>query len=235
MELFSVCSASRSERLAFDRCAGVALAILLVAVQLAFGGSVSGTISAQGGIRSDGPKNDLDVVVMLDRIGGAPPPPANAKAKASMDQRGLVFLPHVLAVQKGSTVTFLNNDNDQHNVYFLNETDGKTLDIGTYGPGVSVNHRFDQAGSVIVLCKLHLEMAAYVVVTESPWFAAARLDSSGKGSYSIANVPAGKYQLRVWHKKLKPTGGVVEIEVPQSGTIETSIALARSTRSNKKK
>lgn len=234
MELFSVCSASRSERLerGTARRAATGLAILLIGTW-SFAGSVSGSISANGGVRSDGPKHDLDVVVMLDRIGAAPSPPG--KAKVAMDQRGLIFLPHVLAIQKGSTVTFLNNDNDQHNVYFLNETDGKTLDIGTYGPGVSVDHRFDVAGSVIVLCKLHLEMAAYIVVSESPWFAAVRLDPSGKGSYSIPNVPAGKYRVTVWHKKLKAAGGAPEIDVPASGSIEHSIALARPVRSRKKK
>ena len=95
-----------------------------------------------------------------------------------MDQRGLVFLPHVLAVETGTTVTFLNSDNEQHNVYFLFDETGETLDIGTWGPGVSVDHRFDAPGEVIVLCKLHLEMAAYVVVLDTPWFATCELDDS---------------------------------------------------------
>ncbi len=51
-----------------------------------------------------------------------------------------------------------------------------TLDIGTWGQGVSVDHTFEEAGTIITLCKLHLEMAAYIVVVESPWFVQIALD-----------------------------------------------------------
>ena len=95
-----------------------------------------------------------------------------------MDQKGLVFVPHVLAVEKGTTVTFLNSDSEQHNVYFLFDSTGETLDIGTWGPNVSVDHRFDEPDVVITLCKLHLEMAAYVVVLDNPWFAVVQVDNS---------------------------------------------------------
>ena len=194
---------------------------------------MSGTVRVeQATIRSDGPKHDRDVVVMLHPAAGARLPPANGRA--AMDQRGLVFIPHVLAVQKGTTVTFLNNDTDLHNVNFLDEETGRTLDIGTWASGVGVDHRFLASGTTIVLCKLHLEMAAYVVVSDSPWFTTVQIDP-GRGSapFSIANVPPGEYRLTVWHKKLRPLAPPERIIVPQAGTVDVPLVLTTASRAKK--
>jgi plastocyanin len=191
-------------------------------------GVVRGSVAVeQATVRADGPKNDLDVVVSLDRVGGDDPPPA--AAAASMDQRGLVFIPHVLAIQRGTTVTFLNNDNDEHNVYFLNDRTGETLDIGTWGQGVSVDHTFVEDGTIITLCKLHLEMAAYIVVVGSPWFVQARIDpESSAARFEISNVPPGDYELTVWHKKLKQRGGVSKIAVGSDATVEVDAVITKA-------
>lgn len=190
-------------------------------------GAVSGTTAVwQATIRTDGPKHDRDVVVSLTPVSDSVPP---SRARAEMDQQGLVFVPHVLAVQKGTTVTFLNSDKEQHNVYFLDDRTGETLDIGTYGPGVSVDHTFDQAGMVIALCKLHLEMAAYIVVTEAPWYVVAKLDGDSlSGGFVIPDVPAGEYTLTAWHKKLKQKGGPVTISVAPGVTTEAEIVMTKA-------
>ena len=178
-------------------------------------------------VRTDGPKHDLDVVVMLDPVAGEAPVPS--AGTAAMDQKGLVFLPHVLAIPRGTTVTFLNNDNEQHNVYFLDDRTGDTLDIGTWGPGVSVDHTFDTAGLVITLCKLHLEMAAYIVVTDTPWFAQVELDpATTSAAYRIDGVPAGEYELTVWHKKLKQKGGVQRISVAADVTTRADAVVTKA-------
>ena len=190
-------------------------------------GSVSGSVTVeQAYIRTDGPKHDRDVVVMLEPVGSEAP--AAGDSHATMDQTGLIFTPHVLAVPRGTTVTFLNNDKEQHNVYFLDDRTGDTLDIGTWGPGVSVDHTFDTPGMVITLCKLHLEMAAYVVVSPSPWFAQVAFESSDTPvQFEIDDVPPGDYELSVWHKKLKLKGGAVRIEVRTGTDTEVDLVITK--------
>jgi len=191
-------------------------------------GPVSGTVSVeQAYIRTDGPKHDRDVVIMLDTV--ATKAPDSKGFHATMDQTGLVFDPHVLAVPKGATVTFLNSDNEQHNVYFLDDRTGDTLDIGTWGPGVSVDHTFETPGMVITLCKLHLEMAAYVVVAPSPWFAHVAFDSPDTPiRFEIESVPAGTYEMSVWHKKLKQKGGSIQIEVKPAARTEVDVVITKA-------
>ncbi len=192
------------------------------------GGAVSGTISvSKTKVKTGGDKGEGDVVVWLEPLSATPPAPRPVKAQ--MDQKRLVFIPHVLAVPVGSTVTFLNNDNELHNVYFLNQRTGKELDIGTYGPGIPVDHVFSDPGPVVTLCKLHLEMAAYVVVLDSPWFAMAKIDETAQSApFTIKDVPPGRYRLEVWHKKLKRKGGVVEVTVEAGKTVKADLTITKA-------
>ena len=188
-------------------------------------GAVAGVIDVhRTRVKTSGAKSFKDVVVYLEPQAPAVyPPPA---AHAVMDQRGLVFIPHVMAVQQGTTVDFLNSDNDRHNVYFLYDKTGETLDIGTWGPGQAVSHTFKDSGLVIVLCQLHLEMAAHILVLGTPFFTVAEIDAETRqAKYEIRDVPAGNYVLKAWHKKLKMKSGAVRVTVVagEAATVDFTI------------
>ncbi len=190
-------------------------------------GSVAGTIKvARTKVKTAGPKSDKDVVVYLEPVDGPPPPPVSKTV--IMDQKGLIFLPHVLPVQVGTTVEFLNNDTVEHNVYFLSETSRKTLDLGTWPQGVSVKHTFDKPDVMIILCKLHLEMAAYVVALDTPWFTTAVLDQdSQEAPFKITGVVPGRYTIRTWHKKLLLQGGPREIQIGSGQEVRTDLVITK--------
>lgn len=199
-----------------------------VSAQQNLPGAVSGVIRVERAcVKTDGAKSFKDVIVHLKPLTpGVYPPPAE---HAVMDQQGLVFIPHVMAVQKGTTVDFLNSDNDRHNVYFLYDATGDTLDIGTWGPGQTVSHTFRKSGLVITLCQLHLEMAAYILVLDYPFFTVAAIDEKTRSArYEISGVPAGNYVLKVWHKKLKMKWGAAEVGVAAGKTTTLDIDVTRA-------
>jgi plastocyanin len=202
--------------------------------QAAEAGMVAGVIDVQKArVKARGAKSFKDVVVYLaPQAPAVYPPPA---AHAVMDQRGLVFIPHVMAVQQGTTVDFLNSDNDRHNVYFLYDKTGDTLDIGTWGPGEAVSHTFKETGLVIVLCQLHLEMAAYILVLEHPFFSVAEIDAeTQRAKYEIRDVPAGNYLLKAWHKKLKMKSGAVGVTVVAGETATVDFVITKKKYVQKK-
>ncbi|MHC4070889.1 MAG: cupredoxin domain-containing protein [Planctomycetota bacterium] len=209
-------------------------------------GSITGQISVfRTKVKTSGPKSDKDIVVYLEKVGDNNFSPLLKKEK--MDQKGLIFIPHVLVVQKGTEVEFLNSDNDKHNVYFVNDKSGKTKDLGTWQPGESRNHTFEQhhelvkkpgkngaPDTMIVLCKLHLEMAAYVVILGNPFFATALIDGdTQKAVYTIKNVPPGTYKLNIWHKKLKLRGGAREVVVEAGKSAKADIEVTKTAYVNK--
>ena len=214
------------------RLAMIAAALSLVGVgsaQETGPGTVSGVIRVEKArIKTKGAKSYKCVVVYLKPL--RPQVVAPPGEHAVMDQRGLVFIPHVMAIQKGTTVDFLNSDHDRHNVYFLYDKTGETLDIGTWGPGQTVSHRFQKTGLVITLCQLHLEMAAYILVLEYPYFTASAIDGETRSAtYEIRGVPAGNYMLEAWHKKLKIKSGAVKVAVAagRTATVDFTITKAK--------
>jgi plastocyanin len=123
---------------------------------------------------------------------------AHASTRAIMTQKNKTFLPHILAVEAGTTVDFPNFDPIFHNAF--SSFDGKIFDVGLYPPGSSRSVRFDREGVVRVFCNIHSAMSAVIVVLKPPWFAI----SNHEGGFQIHNVPEGDYTLHVYHERATP-------------------------------
>jgi plastocyanin len=74
----------------------------------------------------------------------------------------LLFIPHVLPVLAGTAVAFPNNDTVRHNVF--SPSPAKRFNLGSYAQKVTKHVVFDKPGVVALLCNVHAEMSAYVVV-----------------------------------------------------------------------
>ena len=173
--------------------------------------AAAGTI--QGKVDNKRMRDNANVVVYIAQYLDQPnvkfKPPAE---DAVLAQNQLLFVPHVLPVLQGTRVAFVNDDEVGHNVMSPSKT--KRFNLGTYPRG-SVRHVvFDQPGVVALLCTHHQEMSAYIVVTETPFFAV----TNEEGHFEIEDVPAGRYILKTWHEKSEPTSR--EITVGSSLTIE---------------
>jgi plastocyanin len=173
-------------------------------------GAISGKVDIFRARRS------ADVVVYLADVPGTFTPPAN---HSRMDQRSLMFIPHVLPVVVGSTVDFANNDNVKHNIFSPSKT--KKFNLGTYGKDIVKQETFDKEGEVVLLCNVHAEMFAYVIVLPNPYFTTTGND----GRFTIANIPPGQYTLKTWHEKKRPYEQKVAVEAGK--TTEINITLKR--------
>ena len=173
----------------------VAVRVLLLASTwlLAIGGSPAlvdlyGTSSVSG-------KAAPEAVVWLEA-------PALKRARTEpvvLDQRNLNFSPRVLVVQMGTRVQFPNHDRVFHNVF--SHHDGKIFDLGLYPVGAVKEVPFDSPGLSRVFCNIHPQMAAYVMVLDTPHFAL----SDQSGQFVIRAVPAGTYVYHAW----RPGGAIL--------------------------
>jgi plastocyanin len=119
-------------------------------------------------------------------------------AKYEMLQRDKKFEPPLLVVPIGSTVAFPNLDPWFHNVFSLYR--GKRFDLGLYQAGDTKYVKFDRPGASYIFCNIHPDMSAVVLTVDSPYFAV----SDKNGHISIAAVPAGRYQMRLWYENADP-------------------------------
>ncbi len=111
-------------------------------------------------------------------------------------QVGRQFIPRVTVVTKGTAVGFPNRDTVRHHVYSFSPT--KKFEIKLYVGTPTEPVVFDQPGIAVLGCNIHDQMAAWVVVVDSPWYGQTGAD----GSLAWPAVPAGSYQLRTWHPAL---------------------------------
>lgn len=119
---------------------------------------------------------------------------AKPLAKATVNQARLSFSPHVSVVTVGTTVTFPNNDTVFHNVFA--EFHSARFDFGMYPKGTSKKHTFDRTGLAVIMCSIHPNMSAYVMVVDTPYYAV----TDSKGQFNIPDLPAGSYKAFVWHE-----------------------------------
>jgi plastocyanin len=174
------------------------VAILFSAVLIASfvqAGEVKGKVSAAG------LKSAENIAVYIDAIPGKKfDHPAD---HVSVDQRNSVFIPHTQVILRGTTVDFLNSDHVAHNVYWPSVGGDKRLrhSLTIVSPGQKKSFEFDDLGAAQLLCNLHPEMVAYVVVVPTPYFALTTSD----GTFTIKDVPTGTYTLKTWSEDGKPT------------------------------
>ena len=151
-----------------------------------------------------------DAVVWLD----GPTHTGKSTAKpAELGQADREFDPFVTVVATGTRVLFPNHDKVKHHVYSFSPA--KSFEIQLYSGTPTEPVVFDKAGVVVIGCNIHDWMLAYVVVLDSPWFA----KSTASGKAQLANLPAGRYTLHVWHPYQKAELATQQIEF---GTAQAS-------------
>lgn len=167
---------------------------LLAVGSLAVAASAASADTIQGKLTCRGVRDCNGAVVFIESLPGKSFPPS---PNAVMDQVNLTFTPHVLTVVVGTTVTFPNGDEVRHNVFSPSPV--KRFNLGTYPKGVSKTVVFDKPGIAELLCNVHAEMSAYIVVTETPHAVLV----GKEGTYVLKDVPAGTYAVRAWREELK--------------------------------
>jgi plastocyanin len=186
------------------------LPIALVSAATAlYGGSISGQVGGGKGT----------AVVYVDTIQGKTFPAP--EKHFSIDQKSLVFQPHLMVVPVGGTVDFLNGDNVAHNIFWPAVSGNKKLshNMGTWPKGEIRPFKFDTPGVVPLLCNVHPEMSAFIIVTPTPYFA----QSDASGAFKIDNVPDGSYTVTAWREGMKTQSKPVTL----SGTASVNFELTK--------
>jgi len=227
----------------FSLLRGAALITVLagqLALQPACGGTITGTVHAEGrpGTEGGGGSDDAygsrkykfvqrvdyaamhDFVVSIEGVTATNTAGTNVMrvTTTKVAQQGAVFSPHILPVLAGTTVEWPNNDDIYHNVF--SDSDAKPFDLGLYKnnpPDKRVT--FDKTGKVDVFCSIHADMHCIVLVMPNPYFAVTDKDNH----YRIQNVPPGTYKLKAWHERLPAE--VQEITVPAEGEAKADFTL----------
>ncbi len=139
--------------------------------------------------------------------------------RVELHQQNETFVPHVLAITRGSTVDFPNDDPFFHNVFSLSSA--AAFNLGRYPRGQSRPQKFNKAGLVKVFCDIHSHMSASILVLDHPYFTVPGND----GSYEIRNVPAGQYTIVGWHERVGERSAAVRVDAGRQATVDLTVPI----------
>jgi plastocyanin len=166
-----------------------AVAVSLACWQSTPAAQVSVTVSDGAGA----PVGDA-VVALHGTSGNAPAAPV--VRNVTLDQVKKQFIPHVLAIQAGTTLSFPNSDNIRHQVYSF--SDAKRFELKLYSGKSADPILFDHPGVVVLGCNIHDWMSAYLYVVDTPYFAL-----TDKDGHAVIQAPPGNYTARIWHPRFR--------------------------------
>ena len=205
-----------------------ALSLSLSTAQ-AQGGSIKGTVKFAGklppaadlNMKSDpycAKKTAKDETVVADAKGnlknvivrvakGFTGKAAPATGDVVLDQNGCNYQPRVSVALAGQSVAIKNSDQTLHNIHTYKGP--ATMFNQAQPQGFPAIKKTFKTGDVIRFkCDVHPWMTAWVAVVDNALFAISGAD----GSFSIDNVPPGKYTVEAWHEKFGTKTAEIEVK-----------------------
>ena len=134
----------------------------------------------------------MNVFVKLE--GSFPGRPCQSQP-VQLDQKACFYKPRVVGARVGQMLRVKNSDNLLHNVH-SSSSNRNSFNVGQPSPASPRLQAFDEE-MLKIGCDVHRWMTAWVGIVDHPYFAVSDAD----GSFTIANVPAGKRTITVWHEK----------------------------------
>jgi plastocyanin len=97
---------------------------------------------------------------VLSLCAAASCPAAEASGQTQVMISQFMFMPMTLTIKAGSSVTWVNQDDEPHTVI----SDSGIFRSGALDTGMTYTFKFDKPGSYRVLCSIHPQMTALIVV-----------------------------------------------------------------------
>ncbi len=158
------------------------------------------------------------VLVWLTDIRSGKPLPLQRRFELTNDH--CMLDPHVQVILTSGTLNVVSSDRVLHVDRFIDLATGQTVALAPFnddGEVVPFDHTFTHPAQIEVICDLHPWTHAWLAVLDHPYYGT----SSSAGSFTIADIPAGKYHVRAWH----PTVGMVDDSVTVTAGQPVNIAL----------
>jgi plastocyanin len=127
--------------------------------------------------------------------------------KVTLDQKECEYHPHVLAFPVGTTVEINNPDGILHNIHSYSKVN-KEFNIAQPKFKKTVEVKIEKPEAISVKCDVHGWMSGWLVATENPYVAV----TDNSGSFKLTDVPAGTYNVEVWHETLGKTSQKVTVK-----------------------
>jgi plastocyanin len=192
-------------------------AATLIGVPASVGAGGTGSVAGKVSVRdADGkPAAGAEVIVYIvgfkeDGDRAAPP--------VVLSQKDRKFVPDLVAITVGESVSFPNDDPFLHNVF--SQSTARRFDLGSFKRGDAKKKDFPNPGVIDVYCNIHPEMAATILVLPNRRHARVAAD----GSYTLTGLPAGEWTIFAYTRRAdRPASAAVTVEAGRDAHVDLSL------------
>jgi plastocyanin len=137
-----------------------------------------------------------------------------------LDQKDCFFLPRVSGVMVGQDFKILNSDGLMHNVHSFSELN-TPFNFAMPASLTETVVKFEaEEGMFKIKCDVHPWMGAFVTVMTHPFYDTTDAD----GKFTISGLPAGTYEIEVWHEKLGTKSAEVTVGADETGSVDFTLS-----------
>ncbi len=193
------------------------LVVLVALANVAHAGPAGRVVGAVKITESDGkPSIGSDAIVYV--VGAATSTPRTPGPKVKIEQKGRKFVPDLVAVTVGDTVSFPNADAFLHNVFSQSGT--RKFDLGSFKKGDTKDKEFPSPGVVDVYCNIHPEMAATILVLPNRF----HTRTGPGGSFTLDGVPPGEWTLFAYTRRAaRPVSAKITVKAGGDTTVDIGL------------
>jgi len=137
---------------------------------------------------------------------------------ALIDQADCRYVPHVVLVPVGASLTLRNSDGILHNLH-SHSTVNPPFNKPQPKFKKEIKEKFTAAEIIKLTCDSHAWMQGWIVVHDHPYFTI----SDKKGFFSLSDIPPGSYEVRFWHEVLGEKRQAVIISPKATAKVDVEI------------
>jgi len=159
-----------------------------------------------------------NVVVYLDKVKSGK---KFDKIEAKIDQKGCEFMPFMSVMTNDTNFQATNSDPVLHNIHtyeIMGRAKKTVMNVSQPKQGATTTKKvkLKRGAGMKIECDAHDFMHGFVFVAKNPYYAVVSED----GTYTITDIPAGKYKVKAWHGTLGEKKGKATVEAGGSATVD---------------
>jgi plastocyanin len=141
-----------------------------------------------------------------------------------LDQKGCIYVPHVMGIMVGQPYRILNSDGILHNIHTLPKVN-PSFNRAMPATLKETSTTFNKPEAVFqIKCDVHPWMSAYIAVYTHPFFSVTSTD----GKYTISGLDPGTYEITAWHERLGTQTASVTVGASDQQTHDFKFAATSS-------
>ncbi|KMP12264.1 hypothetical protein UZ36_01515 [Candidatus Nitromaritima sp. SCGC AAA799-C22] len=156
------------------------------------------TTDVKGKFLINGKAAGLDALIFLETKTKMKSP-GQKTLKITINQSDIQFQPKHSVIPVGSTVDFINQDMEVHNIY--SKSLNNQFNLGAMAAGTGKAITFTRAGPVVLRCNLHKDMIGTIFVVPNGYYT----QPDAAGNFEFKGVKSSGYILQAWAPHLAPS------------------------------